>query len=121
MTRPEPRRSDRDEESLGIRDVWDALDRARVNAAPRTLAAAQDAIFQLYLPMARTLAHSVDTGDRLVEPSAAEKAAELGLAQAVLGWRSPDGTGFELFATIAVAAQLDRLPTVQPRTPPGAS
>ena len=47
---------------------------------------------------------------RPVDGADAERAAELGLAQAVLGWRRPDSDGFESFASIAIAAQLDRLP-----------
>ena len=92
------------------RDVWQALAGARTDNAPRTLAAVQDAVFLRYLPMARTLAHRRDSGDRRVDGTAAERSAELGLAQAVLGWRRPDSDGFELFASIAIAAQLDRLP-----------
>jgi len=75
-------------DSAATRDVWQVLARARIDHALRTLAAAQDAVFRRYLPMA----------------------AELGLAQAVLGWRRADGDGFELFAGIAIAAQLERLP-----------
>ncbi|HEY5150103.1 MAG TPA: hypothetical protein VIJ23_09815 [Mycobacterium sp.] len=37
------------------------------------------------------------------------QAAEVGLAQAMLGWRRRDGQGFELFAGITIAAQLDHL------------
>jgi len=66
-------------------------------------------VFRRYLPMARTLAHHSDSGGRPVDPLAAGPAAELGLAQAVLGWRQPDGAGFDLFVSIAIAAQLDRL------------
>ena len=84
--------------------------RARTGDAPRTLAAARDAVFRRYLPMARALANSPGPERRPVDPVRAEQAAELGLAQAVLGWRRPDGGGFELFASIAVAAQLDSIP-----------
>jgi len=98
-----------------IWDVWYVLATASTDHASRTLAAAQDTVFQRYLPMARTLAPSVDLGDPPVDSAAAERAAELGLAQDVLAWRRPDNTGFELFAHIAITAQLDRLPTIQPR------
>ena len=84
--------------------------RARTSDAPRTLAAARDAVFRQYLPMARTLANSAGPEHRPVDPVRAEQAADFGLAQAVLGWRRPDGGGFELFASIAVAAQLDSIP-----------
>lgn len=89
-------------------DVWYVLARARTDQAPRTLAAAQDAVFRRYLPMARTLTSSADWP---VDPVAAEQAAELGLAQAVLRWRRPDGRGFEVFARGAIASHLRRLPT----------
>ena len=92
------------------RDVWQVLAEARADHAPRTLAAAQDALFRRYLPLARALAHRRDAGGRPVDCAEAERAAELGLAQAVLGWRRPDSDGFEVFASIAIAAQLDRLP-----------
>ena len=97
------------DDSAATRDVWQVLAGARADHAPRTLAGAQDAVFRRYLPMARTLAHSGDPDGRPVDCTAAERAAELGLAQAVLGWRRADSDGFELFAGIAIAAQLDRL------------
>ena len=86
-----------------IRDEWSAL-----------TAAAQDAVFRRYLPMARALADSVGSGGWPVDPVDAVRAAEIGLAQAVLGWRRPDSAGFEFFAQIAIAARLDRLPTAPP-------
>jgi len=52
----------RRERSLGLDDTAAAgdacyvLSRAGIDDAPRTLAAAQDAVFQRYLPIARTLA-----------------------------------------------------------------
>lgn len=90
-------------------DVWQVLAGARTDHAPRTLAAAQDAVFRRYLPLARTLAHRGHPDCLQVDCTAAERAAELGLAQAVLGWRRADSDGFELFASISIAAQLDRL------------
>ena len=92
------------------RDVWQVLAEARADHAPQTMAAAQDAVFRRYLPLARALAHRRDAGGRPVDCAEAERAAELGLAQAVLGWRRPDSAGVEMFASIAIAAQLDRLP-----------
>ena len=97
-------------DSAATRDVWQVLARARTDHALRTLAAAQDAVFRRYLPMARTLAHRRDSGGLPAGCADAERAAELGLAQAVLGWRRTDGDGFELFAGIAIAAQLERRP-----------
>ena len=96
------------------------LARAGTDDVPRTLAAAQDAVFRRYLPMARTLANGAGDGSRPVDPTAAERAAELGLAQAVLRWRRPDSSGFEAFARAAIAAQLRRLSTADPADlPPG--
>ena len=94
------------------------LARAGTDDLPRTLAAAQDAVFRRYLPMARTLANGAGDGSRPVDPTAAERAAELGLAQAVLRWRLPDSSGFEAFARAAIATQLRRLPTANPADPP---
>jgi len=91
-------------------DVWSVMARAKTSDAPRTVAAARDEVFRRYLPMARTLANGVGPERRPVDPVRAEQAAEVGLAQAVLGWRRPDSGGFELFASIAIAAQLDRIP-----------
>jgi hypothetical protein len=109
--RPEQRVcGDRPTDTAATRDVWSVLARATAGDAPWALVAARDAVFRRYLPMARTLAHHIDSGARPVDPLAAEPAAELGLAQAVLGWRRPDSAGFELFVSIAIAAQLDRLP-----------
>ena len=54
------------------------------------------------------------------DPADAEQAAELGLAQAVLGWRRPDSGGFEVFARTAITSQLRRRPTGNPGDlPPG--
>ena len=94
------------------------LARASTANAPRTLAAARDAVFGRYLPIARTLAITPGQGRRPVDPAAAEQAAELGLAQAVVAWRRPDGDGFEVTAR-AIAAQLRRLPAATPGNGPG--
>jgi len=114
VIRPGPDRAERINESAFIRDVWYVLARASADNAPRTLAAARDAVFGRYLPMARTLATEPGPGSRPVDPADAERAAELGLAQAVLGWRRPDGDGFEVTARAAIAAQLRRLPAANP-------
>ncbi len=96
-------------------DVWSVLASARAEQAPRTLAAAQDAVFQRYLPMARTLANNVASDAWPVDRTEAEQAAELGLAQAVLRWRRPDSSGFELSAREAIASQLRSLPVARYR------
>jgi len=91
--------------------LWDALARARADYAPRVLAEAEDAVFRWYLPVARSLA----TGPAVtaVDPVAVEQAAELGLAQAVLGWRGPDCEGFERFARGVIVERLQRFPAVR--------
>jgi hypothetical protein len=114
VMRREPDRAERINEAALIRDVWYVLARASTDNAPRTLAAARDAVFGRYLPMARTLATKPGPGSRPVDPGDAEQAAELGLAQAVMGWRRPDGDGFEVIARAAIAAQLRRLPAANP-------
>jgi len=119
VMRPGPDRAERINESAFIRDVWYVLARASTDNAPRTLAAARDAVFGRYLPMARTLATNPRPGSRPVDPADAEQAAELGLAQAVMGWRRPDGDGFEVTARAAIAAQLRRLPAANPEDRPG--
>ena len=65
--------------------LWDALHRARTSETEQSTADLEDAAFRYYLPMARSLAHSVcgASTDRVT----AEQAAELGLAHAVLAWR----------------------------------
>ena len=114
------RGADRIADSAATQDVWCVLARAGTDDVPRTLATAQDAVFRRYLPMARTLANGAGDGSRPVDPADAERAAELGLAQAVLGWRRPDSSGFEAFARAAIAAQLRRLSTADPADlPPG--
>lgn len=94
-----------------LQDAWSVMAGASIDESPRTVAAARDAVFRRYLPMARTLANAAGPDLLSVDPVKAEQAAELGLAQAVLGWRRADSGGFALFASIAVAAQLDRVPT----------
>ena len=119
VMRPGPDRAERINESAFIRDVWSVLARASTDNAPRTVAAARDAVFGRYLPMARTLAITPGRGRRPVAPADAERAAELGLAQAVLAWGRPDGDGFEVIARAAIAAQLRRLPAATPGNGPG--
>ena len=112
MSRPEHHReSDPVVANEALQDVWSVMARARDGGSPQKLAVARDTVFRRYLPMARTLANAAGTELLPVDPVRADQAAEVGLAQAVLGWRRPDCGGFELFASIAIAAQLDRIPT----------
>jgi hypothetical protein len=97
-------------DAASTQDLWKVLVRARIDQAPQTLAAAQDAVFRRYLPIARTLANNQASGRRPIDLVDAERAAELGLAQAVLGWRQPDSDGFEFFARAAITSRLHRLP-----------
>ena len=102
-----PDRARADSQAEGL---WDALARARAHYDPRLLATAEDAVFGFYLPLARNMARGrvagagrdVDTG----------RAAEFGLAEAVLRWRRSDGRGFEAHARVVIAAQLRRASTV---------
>ena len=91
--------------------LWTALVEARVDAMPLTCAHTEDAVFGYYLPMARTMASAV-LGETIPDGPAsqdAERAAELGLAEAVLAWRQPDSAGFERYARAAITARLQRL------------
>ena len=98
-----------DAAAAGDGDVWAMLARARADGSPRALAAAQDMVFRRFLPMARAVATgTVPTGGP-VDPGAAERAAESGLARAVARWWSADGAGFDVFASITIAVELDRL------------
>lgn len=83
--------------------LWGELSKARAAHNPHPVADLEDAAFRFYLPMARTLAHSVDES---VDPTMAEQAAELGLARAVLGWRQQTSDGFRGFARTTIAGQL---------------
>ena len=96
--------ADRDAE-----DVWVTLARARASGSPRAVAAAQGVVFRRFLPAARTVAADAVPAGGPVDPRAAERAAERGLAEAIAGWRSADGAGFDLFAMITIAVELDRL------------
>jgi hypothetical protein len=85
--------------------LWDALFNARAAGLPGQVADLEDAVFRYHLPMARTLAHSV-AGATPSQVQAAEEAAELGLAVAVLEWRQRTSVGFRRFARSAVTRQL---------------
>jgi hypothetical protein len=110
-------RGDPADDAAATPDVWLVLARARTDGAHGASAAARDAVFRWHLPMARALANDPRPQSRPVDPAAAEQAAELGLAQAVLGWRHPNSHGFQAFALATVAARLRCLPTAHPDEP----
>lgn len=92
--------------------LWDALYLARAGRSRRQVVDLEDAAFRFYLPMTRTLAHTVTGGtdgvDR-VRAATAEQAAELGLARAVLAWRERTSGGFRRYArSIILRELLDR-------------
>ena len=61
------------------------------------------------LPMARAVVAGAVPAGGPVDPGAGERAAESGFARAVARWWSADGAGFEVFASITIAVELDRL------------
>jgi hypothetical protein len=85
--------------------LWNTLHTARTEGSPRQVADLQDALFRFYLPMARGLAHAV-VGESGTDRVAAEQAAELGLAQAILEWPQRTSGGFRRSARSAVMRQL---------------
>ena len=123
IPRPEREGDERADGVAVVQELWDALIRARADYAPRILAAAEDAVFRFYLPLARTLAGAPAT--RGVDPTEAEQAAEVGLAQAVLDWQHRAIRGFDAYARAAITVQLRllstaRAPNRRSRTPAGA-
>jgi hypothetical protein len=84
-------------DSVAAEGLWDALYLARAGKSQRSAAELEDAIFRLYLPMARAVAQRVG-GDDAAERTRAEQAAEPGLAHAVLSWEQRSGGGFRRFA-----------------------
>ena len=89
--------------------LWAALVRARAEDTPLTCGHLQDAVFRLYLPLARSRARNVVqqvSAHVPVAAAAADQAAEMGLAQAVLSWRYSDSQGFELFALDMIDSRL---------------
>ena len=91
-------------EAAAAERLWDALFLARARKSARNMADMEDAVFRFYLPMARTMAHEVV--DEAQDCTAAEQAAELGLAQAVLAWRQRESGGFRRFARSSIQFQL---------------
>jgi hypothetical protein len=96
--------SPRDADSTVAEQLWQTLQTARTGDRTNAVADLEDAVFRNYLPMARTLARSVIGGS--VDRRAADEAAELGLARAVLAWRQPTGGGFRRFARATILRQL---------------
>ena len=91
-------------DSVAAERLWDALYRARTGETEQSTADLEDAAFRYYLPMARSLAHSVCGAS--IDRVTAEQAAELGLAHAVLAWRQRGGAGFRRFARSAMMRQI---------------
>src|SRR5664279_4933853 len=82
--------------------LWEALIQARSQSP--VISAAEDAVFRFYLPLARATARTY--AGWAVDPDLAEQAAELGLANAVLGWRRADICAFAAFARAAMIRQM---------------
>jgi len=99
-----PEQRDRDGgKATRARRLWEALSQARNEQQPLTQARLEDAVFGFYLPRARALADQIaQDNDR----DARGRAAELGLARAVLGWRPEDPEGFERFLRASIASEL---------------
>ena len=86
--------------------LWDVLYLARAGNSRRSVAELEDAAFRLYLPMARTLAHGGGGDFNGADRVAAERAAELGLARAVLAWRQRTSGGFRRSARAAIMREI---------------
>lgn len=101
---PEQRGRERGSAPTTARRLWEALSQARNEQQPLTQARVEDAVFGFYLPRARALADRVAAED--ADPDARGRAAELGLARAVLGWQREDSEGFEQFLRTSIATEL---------------
>jgi DNA-directed RNA polymerase specialized sigma subunit len=86
--------------------LWAALDRAKAGQQSRTVAPVEDALFRYYLPMARAMTTRLDPDHPNRDDTA--QAAEVGLAQAILGWRRRNPDGFDRFARSTITTQLRR-------------
>jgi|GEM_PF-6416227 len=76
-------------DSAAVERLRDALDLARAGQSAHTVADLEDAIFRVYLPMARALA--LTAGDESsAEHGRSEQAAELGLAWCLRHDPDPD-------------------------------
>jgi len=93
-------------DSAAAERLWDALYLARAGKTAQPVADLEDAVFRLYLPMARTLAHTVSGDGTAQDRVTTEQAAELGLAHAVLAWRQRTSGGFRRFARSTIMRQL---------------
>ena len=96
-------RMDVDPESVRL---WDPLERARADDDPGALAAAEDGVFRFYLPLAHAIAR--EWVSSAVASIDVVRAAEVGLAEAVLACSQPGGRGFEAFARAVGTAELRR-------------
>ena len=96
--------------------MWQALQQARSQGRPETIADAEDALFRHYLPLAHTLAaaHHAAAAD----PAAALRAAETALAAAIVAWRYRDPDEFQPWASSHIGMQLTAL-TRRPAHPTG--
>ena len=107
ITRQIPSRGDRTDVDPESVRLWDALARARADDDPGALAAAEDGVFRFYLPLAHAIARAwVSSAVVAID---VVRAAEVGLAEAVLACRHPGGRGFEAFARAVVTAELRRV------------
>ena len=111
IPRPGREGDDRVDGVGAARELWGALTRARAEYAPLVLAAAEQAVFRFYLPLAQTLASAV--APRRLDRVEAEQAAEVALAQAVLAWQEEAREGFDAFARAAIDTQLRFLAAAQ--------
>ena len=87
-----PANDHRATDSVVAEHLWYALYRARTGETEQSTADLEDTAFRYYLPMARSLAHSVCGAP--IDRVTAEQAAELGLAHAVLAWRQRSSAGW---------------------------
>jgi len=89
-----PANDHRATDSVVAERLWDALYRARTGETEQSTADLEDTAFRYYLPMARSLAHSVCGAP--IDRVTVEQAAELGLAHRVLAWRQRSSAGFRV-------------------------
>jgi len=101
---PEQRDFEGGSASAVARRLWEALCRARNEQQPLSQAHLEDAVFGFYQPRARPLADAIVAED--TDPDARGRAAELGLARAVLRWKTEDPEGFERFLRAYITSEL---------------
>jgi len=102
------------EVTLTAEQLWDALDRADTDHHSRTVGHHADVLFRYYLPMACSIAaqYAADHAD----PDTVREAAEVGLAQAILGWRLRRPAGFDRYALDMITRQLRHRGSIGGRT-----